>query len=61
MCVRVCMRACMYNEIVRRVTLCRHSSCRAQWLRGRASYFRLREPGFESSAGGGNLGQGFSL
>ena len=28
-----------------------HTLCRAQWLRGRVSDCRLREPGFESCAG----------
>ena len=35
--------------------------CRAQWLRGRASDSRLREPGFESCAAVLKLGQVFSL
>ena len=50
-CVRMCVRvrACVYVCACVSIRLCARVS-RAQWLRGRTSDSRLREPGFESCA-----------
>ena len=36
--------------IITTMTMTAHALCRVQWLSGRASGSRLREPGFESCA-----------